>query len=258
AAASGETAVPALPSAVASPASEADQASPMPLLAEGTGTEVVPPPGPAPAPREGAPANAPANSAMMEVHSDGDAQAEAAATLSVTESADGVTVAVYGKSPPPSAKAAAPVEVADPAPRRELTVLAEDRESESVFVYADRKRIGQVLTNLVSNAVRHTPEEGCIELGLRIRGGNLEWFVRNEGPAIPEADLTRIWEPFFRGDKARSRDRGGTGIGLAVTKQILELHGGRFGAANRADGVEFCFSLPLPRKEPPPANANGS
>jgi|GEM_PF-757640 len=114
-------------------------------------------------------------------------------------------------------------------------------------VIADRKRIGQVLTNLVSNAVRHAPEEGVVELGLRVAGREVEWFVRNEGPRIPEEELPRIWEPFFRGDKARSREQGGTGIGLAVVKQIIELHEGRCEAVNLPDGVEFRFALPLSR-----------
>ena len=124
--------------------------------------------------------------------------------------------------------------------RLELTEDADGR----IEVAADRFRIGQVLTNLVTNAVRHAPEGGAVTLTAFQAGG--EWFFRvhNEGEPIPQEELPRIWTQFYRVDKARDRESGGTGIGLAIVKQILDLHGSRYGARNERGGVTFAFSLP--------------
>ncbi|MFD2700857.1 sensor histidine kinase [Paenibacillus shunpengii] len=110
---------------------------------------------------------------------------------------------------------------------------------------ADRFRIDQVLTNLVSNAVRHTPDGGIIELSAS--AGEKEWTVTvyNEGDSIPEEELTRIWGEFYRIDKARSRESGGTGIGLAIVREIMELHGSRCEVRNERGGVAFRFKLRL-------------
>ncbi|MFC5653465.1 sensor histidine kinase [Paenibacillus solisilvae] len=75
-------------------------------------------------------------------------------------------------------------------------------------------------------------------------GGEWRFCVHNEGEPIPEEELPRIWGQFYRVDKARTRESGGTGIGLAIVKQILELHGSRFEAHNERGGVSFTFTLP--------------
>lgn len=108
---------------------------------------------------------------------------------------------------------------------------------------ADRFRIGQVLTNLVTNAVRHSSAGGTLELSAALRDGEWTIAVHNEGEPIPEEELSRIWVRFYRIDRARSRDAGGTGIGLAIVRQILELHGSRYGVRNERDGVCFFFTL---------------
>ncbi|RCW49561.1 histidine kinase [Paenibacillus prosopidis] len=113
-----------------------------------------------------------------------------------------------------------------------------------VEVSADRFRIGQVLTNLVTNAVRHAPVGGRVTLTASRDGGEWHFSVHNEGDPIPEAELPRIWSQFYRVDKARARDSGGTGIGLAIVKQILDLHGSRYDVRNEQGGVTFAFTLP--------------
>jgi signal transduction histidine kinase len=111
------------------------------------------------------------------------------------------------------------------------------------LVYADRFRINQVLTNLVTNAVRHTPDGGTMELAAIKREDDWELSVYNEGEPIPEEEIPRIWEQFYRIDKARSWNDGGTGIGLAIVRQILELHGSRYEVRNERGGVTFTFTL---------------
>ncbi|QHT62209.1 HAMP domain-containing protein [Paenibacillus lycopersici] len=114
---------------------------------------------------------------------------------------------------------------------------------ERAMAVADRFRVDQVLTNLVTNAVRHAPEGGRIEVTAAADGDDWHIAVYNEGEPIPEEELRRIWGQFYRVDKARSRESGGTGIGLAIVRQLLELHGSRYGVRNERKGVSFGFTL---------------
>ncbi|MBD2871356.1 sensor histidine kinase [Paenibacillus arenilitoris] len=134
---------------------------------------------------------------------------------------------------------------------RVLTVLPAEADGK-VEVDADRFRIGQVLTNLVTNAVRHAPPGGKVTVAAVRDGGEWRIAVHNEGDPIPEKELPRIWSQFYRVDKSRARESGGTGIGLAIVKQILELHGSRYDARNERGGVTFAFTLPAkaPRRLP--------
>jgi len=116
--------------------------------------------------------------------------------------------------------------------------------TDAIEVEADRLRIGQVLTNLVTNAVRHTPDGRRITLEACRDGSVWQFTVNNEGEPIPEQELPRIWGQFYRIDKARNRESGGTGIGLSIVRQILELHGSRYDARNERGGVAFRFTLP--------------
>ncbi|MBW7473919.1 HAMP domain-containing histidine kinase [Paenibacillus oenotherae] len=116
-----------------------------------------------------------------------------------------------------------------------------------VEVLADRFRIGQVLTNLVTNAVRHTPDKGTVTLAAARDGAEWRFTVHNEGDPIAEEELPRIWSQFYRVDKARARESGGTGIGLAIVKQILDLHGSRYDVRNEQGGVMFAFTLQVNR-----------
>jgi two-component system, OmpR family, sensor histidine kinase VanS len=113
-------------------------------------------------------------------------------------------------------------------------------------VQADRFRLEQVLSNLLGNALRHTRRGG--RLGVRMEllpDIRVRVVVWNEGDPIPVEELDAIWNHFHRVEKSRHRDSGGTGIGLAIVKQILLLHGAEYGVRNTAAGVEFSWSLPL-------------
>jgi two-component system phosphate regulon sensor histidine kinase PhoR len=112
-------------------------------------------------------------------------------------------------------------------------------------VLADPAKLHDILRNLVENASNYSPERSLIVLEAESDG---EWWrlrVLDEGPGIPAADLSRIFERFYRVDKARSRDTGGTGLGLSIVKHLAELHGGRVVAANRpSGGAELTVLLP--------------
>ena len=109
-------------------------------------------------------------------------------------------------------------------------------------VKADPIRIRQVLSNLLANALRHSPPGSTIHVRA-LRQGSEAWVsVRDEGPGISEKDLPHIFERFYRGDKARSGE--GTGLGLAIARELVRLHGGRIWAENDR-GALFTFSLPL-------------
>ena len=113
-------------------------------------------------------------------------------------------------------------------------------------VTLDPKRIRQVMANILSNALRHTPTTGEIWVEVSRKGGELELRVTDSGPGIPPEDLPHLFERFYRGDQARSRSGGGSGLGLAIAKQWVEAHGGRIWAENSEQtGARFVVRLPL-------------
>jgi two-component system phosphate regulon sensor histidine kinase PhoR len=106
-------------------------------------------------------------------------------------------------------------------------------------VHGDPAALHDILRNLLENAINYSPEDGTVVMGCRRSGSRLVLTVTDEGRGIPEADLPRIFERFYRVDKARSRgerDPGGTGLGLAIVKHLVELHEGTVTAANRREG----------------------
>ena len=114
----------------------------------------------------------------------------------------------------------------------------------------DPAKFQDVLRNLIENAVNYSPEGSRIALSARPHAGGIAISVSDEGPGIPEADLERIFERFYRVDKARSRESGGTGLGLSIVKHLVELLGGRVSAANRPEGgAVFTISLPADRPD---------
>jgi two-component system phosphate regulon sensor histidine kinase PhoR len=111
-------------------------------------------------------------------------------------------------------------------------------------VRADPSKLHDVLRNLVGNASTYSPERSTIRISARRENDAVAILVEDEGPGIPEADLTRVFERFYRVDKSRSRDPGGTGLGLAIVKHLVELHGGTVAAANReGGGARFTIRL---------------
>jgi signal transduction histidine kinase len=112
-------------------------------------------------------------------------------------------------------------------------------------VSMDTQKIGRVLANLVSNAVRHTPAGGVVEIRAFAAGEAVQVEVRDTGEGIRPEDMPHVFEQFYRGEKSRSRDTGGSGLGLAIAKGIVEAHGGRIGVESTpGQGTRFYFTLP--------------
>ena len=130
---------------------------------------------------------------------------------------------------------------------RNLTI-DRDVAPEASSVRGDPAKLQDALRNLLENAANHSPEGGRIRMASRREGARIAITITDEGPGVPPADLTRIFERFYRVDKARTRDGrdpGGTGLGLSIVRHLVELHGGRVYAANRpARGAVFTVELP--------------
>ena len=114
---------------------------------------------------------------------------------------------------------------------------------------ADPVKLHDVLRNLVANASAYAPERTRITLEARRAGDRIALSVSDQGPGIPDADLSRVFERFYRVDKSRARDPGGTGLGLAIVKHLVELHGGRVRAENLEEsGARFTVELGAPEQ----------
>ena len=114
------------------------------------------------------------------------------------------------------------------------------------LVQADSDRITQVLLNLLDNARRHTPSDGTITVGAIATGNMLHIWIRDTGSGIASADLSHIFERFYRVDKSRTGTTGGTGLGLSIVKAIITAHGGTIRAESTlGQGTRITFTLPL-------------
>ena len=112
-------------------------------------------------------------------------------------------------------------------------------------VMMDTQRIGRVLNNLIGNALRHTPAEGCVEVRARRTVSGVEVSVSDTGEGIRAEDLPHVFESFYRGEKSRSRATGGAGLGLAISHGIVQAHGGEINVQSEAGhGSQFTFTLP--------------
>jgi two-component system phosphate regulon sensor histidine kinase PhoR len=113
-------------------------------------------------------------------------------------------------------------------------------------VRADANRLDQVFANLVDNAIKYGRPNGRVTVnGNKLDDGRLEIFVQDDGPGIPPESLDRVFERFYRVDKARSRDQGGTGLGLSIVKHIVQAHGGEVWARSElGKGATIFFTLP--------------
>ncbi|PEA77878.1 sensor histidine kinase [Bacillus wiedmannii] len=113
----------------------------------------------------------------------------------------------------------------------------------SIFVKANRSRIEQVVVNLLSNAIRYTPDGEKIHVSVIELEDIVKVEIENTGNPIPEESLEKIWDRFYRLDASRSRHTGGTGLGLSIVKNILDLHHAEYGVYNTTNSVVFYFNL---------------
>lgn len=115
--------------------------------------------------------------------------------------------------------------------------------AENTIVLGDSFRIEQVINNLLGNAIKNTPPEGSIFVNVKDFNERVLVEIENQGEHIPETELEHIWEKFYKVEKSRNRSLGGTGIGLSIVKNILNLHESNFGVENTEKGVKFYFDM---------------
>jgi signal transduction histidine kinase len=130
--------------------------------------------------------------------------------------------------------------------RRIVGAQAEVTAEAGIMVAADVTRLRQVVHNVLANAAHHSPAGEPVQVRVARAGSDATVSIADRGPGIPAADLDRIFERFYRVDEARGRDRGGAGLGLAIVRRLVELHGGRVWADSvEGAGATFTFTLPL-------------
>jgi two-component system sensor histidine kinase BaeS len=118
--------------------------------------------------------------------------------------------------------------------------------SDTPLLNIDPIRMTQVLTNILDNALRHTPEGGTINLSARVVGDGVELTIRDSGPGIPGEDAERIFNRFYRSDASRHRDEGGSGLGLAIAKSIVQAQNGQIRAESATGGgLTVIIKLPI-------------
>ena len=126
---------------------------------------------------------------------------------------------------------------------RRITVKIEQKDRD-VRLQADPEKFSQIVSNLLQNASRYTPEGGALMISMERMQGEVLFVFANTGGELEDRDLTFIFERFYRGEKSRSREYGGAGIGLAIVKELVEAHGGHVGAELARGDVRIWFSLP--------------
>jgi two-component system phosphate regulon sensor histidine kinase PhoR len=120
-----------------------------------------------------------------------------------------------------------------------------DVPAEAATVDGDPAKLHDILNNLIANASTYSPPGGSIDVSVRRADGGVTVTVADRGPGVPDADLERIFERFYRVDRSRQRDPGGTGLGLSIVRHLVELHGGRvWAAAREGGGAAFTIFLP--------------
>ena len=132
---------------------------------------------------------------------------------------------------------------------RDKNVIVHFKETAPVYVWADEYMIEEVVTNYISNAFHHVAKSNEIAVTFEKKDGIVRCSVYNTGNPIPEEDIDKIWTKFYKVDKARTREYGGSGIGLSIVKAIMDNHNREFGVINHEGGVEFWFTLELAEGE---------
>ena len=130
------------------------------------------------------------------------------------------------------------------------TLLAEQKDAEilfyetdPVYVWADEFKTEQVIRNYLTNAIHHVDNERRIEVRVLSKDDIVRVTVFNSGHPIPQEDLAKLWDKFYKVDKAHTREYGGNGIGLSIVKAIMESFHQKYGVRNFDNGVEFWFEL---------------
>jgi len=143
------------------------------------------------------------------------------------------------------------IQLVDPIAAKNDIRLVEEPAADGAAAWCDSEAVSQILSNLMDNAVKYTPAGGRITVGARQDGRMIEIYVRDTGMGIPEEDLPRLFERFYRVDKARSRELGGTGLGLSIVKHLVAAHGGVTRVESKVNaGSTFYFTLPLDEVTP--------
>jgi two-component system phosphate regulon sensor histidine kinase PhoR len=126
---------------------------------------------------------------------------------------------------------------------------------DQALVVADEEAVRQILDNLIDNALKYTPEEGRVNVSCALTDREISIAVSDTGIGIPRNDLPRVFERFYRVDKARSRELGGTGLGLSIVKHLVQSLGGQVTVDSRV-GAGSRFTVQLPRYQPPAARVS--
>ena len=129
----------------------------------------------------------------------------------------------------------------------EKNIVMTFSEEKDFYILADEQRLIQIIVNILTNAKNYTPPNGQIrvEINENIIKNRLEIQISDTGIGIPETDLPRIFERFYRADRARSRDSGGTGLGLSIVKHLMQAHQGRIKVSSKVgEGTTFTLIFP--------------
>ena len=137
------------------------------------------------------------------------------------------------------------VHALQPAAEKNRLTLTMD-VAKDVTLQGDESKLGQVIYNLIDNAIKYTPEGGSVHVTMKADGRNAVFAVKDTGVGIPEEDAKHIFDRFYRVDKARSRETGGTGLGLSIVRQMVQLHRGEIKVdSTPGKGSTFTVTLPL-------------
>jgi two-component system, OmpR family, phosphate regulon sensor histidine kinase PhoR len=149
-------------------------------------------------------------------------------------------------SHPVGALLADAIDLMRPIAEKNRIALELEGAPEDALARCDSEAVSQILSNLLDNAIKYTHAGGRIAVGAKVEGGFIEVHVRDTGIGIPEEELPRLFERFYRVDKARSREMGGTGLGLSIVKHLVAAQEGTTRVESRVgEGSTFFFTLPL-------------
>lgn len=129
---------------------------------------------------------------------------------------------------------------------KEKNIEMSNNDFDEIIVFGDEKRINQVVTNLLTNAIKYTPDEGTVNVSIELIEEKNQYIfsIENFGVTLSNEELDKIWDAFYRKEKSRNKKFGGTGLGLSIVKRILEVHKSDFGVKSTENSVIFYFSIP--------------